>query len=110
MERINRLGHGNSGADGLSPLLAQRAASEGCEGSRQTILLARRTRTMKRCSSDARSEGQSGDSPGREGVTVERRKQEALAWDDGTSRRASGWAGEKMRAVEGTQPHPLRSE
>jgi hypothetical protein len=33
------------------------------EGSRQTILLARRTRTIKRCSSDARSEGQSGCSP-----------------------------------------------
>jgi hypothetical protein len=31
-------------------------------GSRQTILLARRTRTMKLCSSDARSEGQSDDS------------------------------------------------
>ncbi len=33
---------------------------EGGNGSRQTILLARRTRTMKLCSSDARSEGQSG--------------------------------------------------
>ena len=44
-------------------MLVQRAVSEGGEGSRQTILLARRTRTMKRCSSDARSEGQSGDSP-----------------------------------------------
>ena len=29
-------------------------------GSRQTVLLARRTRTIKLCSSDARSEGQSG--------------------------------------------------
>ncbi len=29
MARTNRLGHGSSGADGLSPLLAQRAASEG---------------------------------------------------------------------------------
>jgi len=55
-------------------------------GSRQTILLARRTRTMKLCSFDARSEGQSGDSPEREGVMVQRRKQEALAWDNGTSR------------------------
>jgi len=35
----------------------------GWEGSSQTILLARRTRTMKLCSSDARSEGQSGCSP-----------------------------------------------
>jgi hypothetical protein len=33
---------------------------KGGIGSCQTILLARRTRTMKRCSSDARSEGQSG--------------------------------------------------
>ena len=35
---------------------------------------------------DARSEGQSGDSPGREGVMVQRKKHEALAWDNGTSR------------------------
>jgi hypothetical protein len=45
-------------------VLAQRAASEGGEGSHQTILLARGTRTVKRCSSDAGSEGQSGDSLG----------------------------------------------
>ena len=32
-------------------------------GSRQTVLLARRTRTIKLCSSDARSEGQSGRLP-----------------------------------------------
>ena len=44
---------------GESPVLAQRAASEEREGSSQTILCARRTRTMKRCSFDARSEGQS---------------------------------------------------
>jgi hypothetical protein len=31
-------------------------------GSHQAILLARRTRTIRMCSSDARSEGQSGDS------------------------------------------------
>jgi len=76
-------------------VLAQRAASEGWEGSRQTILLARRTRTMKLCSFDARSEGQSGDSLRRESVMLQRRKQEALARASGTSRRASGWAGEK---------------
>ena len=56
------------------------------EGSRQTILLARRTRTMKLCSSDARSEGQSGDSLRRESVMLQRRKQEALARANGTSR------------------------
>ena len=37
-------------------------ASEGWEGSSQTVLLARRTRTIGMCSFDARSEGQSGDS------------------------------------------------
>ena len=76
-------------------------------GSRQTILLARRTRTMKRCSSDARSEGQSGDSLGREGVMVQRKKQEALAWANGTCRRASGWAGEKAaRSGRSISSHP----
>jgi hypothetical protein len=33
-ERINRLGHGSSGADGLSPLLADRAPSEGPRSTR----------------------------------------------------------------------------
>ena len=76
-------------------------------GSRQTILLARRTRTMKPCSSDARSEGQSGDSLGREGVMVQRKKQEALAWANGTCRSASGWAGEKAaRSGRSISPHP----
>ena len=44
-------------------MLAQRAASEGWEGSSQIILLARRGRTIGMCSLDARSEGQSGCSP-----------------------------------------------
>jgi len=44
-------------------VLAQPAASEkDYEGSRQTILLARGTRTIGMCSFDARSEGQSGNS------------------------------------------------
>jgi len=43
-----------------SPVLAQRVVSEEQEGNSQTILLARRTRTKKWCSSDARREGQSG--------------------------------------------------
>ena len=44
-------------------LLCSRNArpQKGGIGSRQTILLARRTRTMKLGSSDARSEGQSGE-------------------------------------------------
>ena len=69
-------------------LLCSRNArpEKGGRESRQTILLARRTRTMKRCSSDARSEGQSGNSLGREGVMVQRRKQKALARANGTSR------------------------
>ena len=40
---------------GTIPLLAQRAASEGWAGSGQVALLARRTRTVKLCSFDARS-------------------------------------------------------
>jgi hypothetical protein len=51
------------GWPGESPVLAQRAVSEEQEGNSQTILLARRTRTIKQCSSDARREGQSGCSP-----------------------------------------------
>ena len=79
-------------------LLCSRNArpQKGGIGSRQTILLARRTRTMKLCSSDASSEGQSGDSLGREGVMVLRRTQKALAWATGTPRRTSGRAGEKV--------------
>jgi hypothetical protein len=46
-----------------SPVLVQRAVSEGWEGSSQTLLLARRGRTIRMCSLDARSEGQSGHSP-----------------------------------------------
>ena len=36
--------------------IVERAASEGWEGSSQTILLARRGRTIRMCSLDARSE------------------------------------------------------
>ena len=72
----------------------KRAWKEGT-GSRQTILLARRTRTMKLGSSDARSEGQSGDSLGRKGVMVQRRKKEAFARFNGMFRRAIGWTDEK---------------
>jgi len=77
-------------------VLVQRAVSEEGKGSRQTILLARRTRTMERCSSDARSEGQSGDSLRRGSVKLQSRQQETLVRANGTSRRASGWAGEKV--------------
>jgi len=69
---------------------------------------------MKRCSFDARSEGQSGDSLGEKVVMVPRRKQVALAWATGTSREidceaiggrageniCSGWAGEEAAAEE----------
>jgi hypothetical protein len=47
----------------LSPLLAQRAPSEGWGGKRPGALLARRTRTVKLCSFDARSKGQSWPLP-----------------------------------------------
>jgi hypothetical protein len=40
---------------------------------------------------------------------MERRKQEALARANGTSRRASGWAGEKVaRRGRSISPHLLR--
>ncbi len=45
-------------------LCSRNARTEKGRGSRQIILLARRAPTMKRWSLDARSEGQSGDSPG----------------------------------------------
>jgi len=62
---------------------------------------------MKLCSFGARSEGQSGDSPGRKDVKVQRRKQVGLAWDNGTSRRARGWAGEKVaRSGRSISPQP----
>jgi len=44
-------------------LLAEAAQSEGWEGNSQTILLARRGRTIRMCSLNARSEGQSDCSP-----------------------------------------------
>jgi hypothetical protein len=66
-------------------MLIEAEYSEGFEektrreekGSHPAILLARRTRTIKLCSSDARSEGQPGDSLGEEtrnntGTTSER--------------------------------------
>ena len=58
---------------------------------RPGALLARRTRTMKRCSSDARSRGQPWPLPNRDMVNWK-----ALARANGTSRRASGWAGAKV--------------
>jgi hypothetical protein len=90
-------------------LLGSRNAwpEKGGIGSRQTILLARRTRTMKRCSFDARSEGQSGDSLGREGVTVQRKKQEAFARLIGTSGKsiAKQSEGGRMRKLDAAGDH-----
>ena len=53
----------------MSPLCSRNARpKKDRRGNSQTILLARRTRTMNLCSSDARREGQSGCSPeGKEG-------------------------------------------
>ena len=99
-EKVRQPGEGWPGE---SPVLAQRAVSEGRKGSSQTILCARRTRTIKRCSFDARSEGQSGCSPlGQSGENLK-----ALARANGTSRRASGRVGEKAaRSGRSISPHP----
>jgi hypothetical protein len=35
---------------------------------------------------------------------VQRRKKEALVWDNGTSRRGIGWTGEKMRSGRHAAP------
>ena len=61
-------------------LLCSRNArlQKGGIGSHQTILLARRTRTMKLSSSDVRSEGQSSDSLRRESVILQRSQQETF--------------------------------
>ena len=58
--------------------------------SRQTILLARRTRTIKLCSSDASSEGQSGDS-------LLRRNKQASFEGLSVSLDAHSWAITKVR-------------
>ena len=69
---------------------------------RPGALLARRTRTVKRCSFDARSKGQPRPLPLREVYGVE-----GLAWANGTSRRASGWAGENVARSWDHPTHPL---
>jgi hypothetical protein len=98
-------------------------------GSRQTVLLARRAPTMKRWSLDARSEEQSAYSPlgklGNQQVLVRCAqlraalatpleggigKEKALARAEGTSRRASGWAGEKAARSWDHPSHPLKRD
>jgi len=76
------------------------ASLEGRERSRQTILLARRTRTMRQCSSDARSEGQSGDSFGG-GDAEQRRPSPGLMARPGKSiaKQSEGREGEKHLPV-----------
>ena len=66
-------------------MLAERAASEA-RGERPGALLARRTRTIRMCSFDARSKGQPWPLPYGE---VER-----VGWP------SLGWMGDKGRAVE----------
>jgi hypothetical protein len=75
-------GMGRRGSNEPALLLAQRAASEGWEGSGQVPLLLAE-RAIKTCSLDARSKGQPWPLP------------KALARANGTSRRAIGWAGGK---------------
>ena len=68
-------------------------------------LLARRAPTMKRWSLDARSKGQPGRSLNRDIVN-----RKALARAKGTSRRASGLAGEKAARSWDHPSHPLVSD
>ena len=63
------------------------------------IFCARRTRTIRMCSFDARSFGYS--------LNRGLRNWKALALAKGTSRRASGWAGVKAaRSGRSISPHP----
>src|SRR3970282_991517 len=84
---------------GRSPKREVGELEEGI-GSSRTILLARRTRRIKLCSSDACSEGQSGGSLEREGVMVQRSRQKALARANGAFRHASAWADDKVARGE----------
>ncbi len=72
------------------PLASETQTHRGVRG-QATILLARRAPTIKQWSLDARSEG-----PFARPLWGKLRNQTALAWANGTSRRASGWAGEKV--------------
>jgi hypothetical protein len=42
-------------------------------------------------------------------VLAQRAASEALAWANGTSRRANGWAGEKAARNRAKATHPLKS-
>ena len=86
-------------------LLCSRNARPEMGRERPGALLARRTRTMKLCSFDARSKGQPRPLPSMQsGESLK-----ALAWDNGTSRRASGWEGEKA-ARSGRSNRPPSEE
>src|SRR6185503_11400927 len=91
----------------MFPLLAQRAASKE-RGERPGALLARRTRTFRKCSFDARSKGQPGHSPKEGHRKIEDWK--ALARVNGTSRRASGWEGEKVARSWKLSPRRFKCE
>jgi hypothetical protein len=73
---------------------------------RPGALLARRTRTFRKCSFDARSKGQPRPLPPMKGI----RNRKALARANGTSRRASGWAGENDARSWDHPTHPLESD
>ena len=77
---------------GTIPVLAQRAASDE-----------KGAPTIKQWSLDARRKGQPRPLPLREVEGVGK----ALAWAYGTSRRASGWAGEKVARSWDHSSHPL---
>src|ERR1041384_2371203 len=77
-------------------------------GERPGALLARRTRTFRKCSFDARSKGQPGHSPKAGYRKIEDWK--ALARVNGTSRRASGWEGEKVARSWKSSPCRFKCE
>ena len=87
----------------VSPLCSRNARSQKSRrGSSQTILCARRTRTIKRCSSDARSEGQSGCSPeGEVGKTRRPSPGQMARLGKSIAKQSEGGAGEKYLAVGG---------
>ena len=76
--------------------------SRGERGERPGALLARRTRTIRMCSFDAGS-GRPNRPPSCERRCERGRSlvETVLAWEKSVSRRARGWAGDKVARSEG---------
>jgi len=87
---------------GRSPCSRNARPQKSRRGSSQTILCARRTRTIKRCSSDACSEGQSGCSPeGEVGKTRRPSPGQLARPGKSIAKQSEGGAGEKYLPVGG---------